>query len=135
MWDSAPQSRTDSNPRCVCYKSSSKNVHFGASAVAQWIKIHLPRQEVWVLSLVLEDPTCRGTHKLVNHKYCSPRAWELQIPSTRAATTEARISQSPCFTARKVTAMRSQYTTARERPCSPRPEEAPLTATQHNQNK
>ena len=24
MWDSAPQSRTDSNPRCVCYKSSSK---------------------------------------------------------------------------------------------------------------
>ena len=37
---------------------------------------------------------------------CS-RARELQLPSPRGATTEARVPQSPCFTTREVTAMRA----------------------------
>ena len=36
--------------------------------VAQWLKIHLPRQETWVWSLVQEDPTChRATKPMCNN--------------------------------------------------------------------
>ena len=41
----------------------------GTSLVVEWIRICLPRQETWVQSLVLEDPTCRRVAKLVLHKY------------------------------------------------------------------
>ena len=41
----------------------------GTSLVAQWLRIHLPRQGTQVRSLVWEDPTCRGATKPVCHNY------------------------------------------------------------------
>ena len=40
-----------------------------ASLVVQWLRIHLPMQETRVLSLMREDPTCRGAIKPVRHNY------------------------------------------------------------------
>ena len=37
--------------------------------VARWLKIHLPRQETQVWSLVQEDPTCRRATKPMYHNY------------------------------------------------------------------
>ena len=42
--------------------------------VAQWIRICLPVQGMWVGSLVQEDSTCRKATKLVCCKYWSPSA-------------------------------------------------------------
>ena len=42
---------------------------FGASLVAQWLRIRLPMQGTRVRSLVQEDPTCRGATKLMCHNY------------------------------------------------------------------
>ena len=39
------------------------------SLVVQWIRIHLPRQGTWVLSLVLEDFTCLRATKSMCHNY------------------------------------------------------------------
>ena len=41
----------------------------GASLVAQWLRIHLPRQETQVRTLVQEDPTCCGATKPVCQNY------------------------------------------------------------------
>ena len=41
----------------------------GASLVAQWLRIHLPRQGTQVRALVWEDPTRRGATKPVRHSY------------------------------------------------------------------
>ena len=41
----------------------------GTSLVAQWLRIHLPRQGTRVRALVREDPTCRGATKLTCHNY------------------------------------------------------------------
>ena len=38
-----------------------------ASLVAKWCRIHLPMQETWIRSLVLEDPTCLGETKPSHH--------------------------------------------------------------------
>ena len=46
-----------------------KNVPAGASLVAQWLRIRLPRQGTRVPALVREDPTCRGAAKPVRHNY------------------------------------------------------------------
>ena len=35
----------------------------------QWLRIHLPMQGTWVLSLVWEDSTCHGATKLIGHSY------------------------------------------------------------------
>jgi len=35
----------------------------------QWLRVHLPMQEIQVWSLVLEDPTCHRTAKPVRHNY------------------------------------------------------------------
>ena len=37
-----------------------KNIHPGASLVAQWERICLPMQGTQVRSLIWEDPTCLG---------------------------------------------------------------------------
>ena len=42
---------------------------WGASLVAQWLRIRLQIQETWALALVWEDPTCRGAAKPVCHNY------------------------------------------------------------------
>ena len=40
-----------------------------ASLVAQWLRIHLPRQGTRVRALVPEDPTCRRATKPACHNY------------------------------------------------------------------
>ena len=42
---------------------------FGASLVAQWLRIRLPMQGTRVRTLAWEDPTCRGAAKPVRHNY------------------------------------------------------------------
>ena len=42
-----------------------KNIHPGASLVAQWERICLPMQGTQVRSLIWEDPTCPGARKPV----------------------------------------------------------------------
>ena len=39
------------------------------SLVLQWLTIHLPMQETWVLSLLQEDSTCCGAPKPMLHNY------------------------------------------------------------------
>ena len=41
----------------------------GTSLVAQWLRIRLPMQGIWVQALVREDPTCHGATKPVCHNY------------------------------------------------------------------
>ena len=40
-----------------------------ASLVAQWLRIRLPVQGIWVRALVREDPTCCGAPRPVCHNY------------------------------------------------------------------
>ena len=42
---------------------------FGASLVAQWLRICLPMQGTRVRALVWEDPTCCGATRPVSHNY------------------------------------------------------------------
>ena len=44
-----------------------KNVHLGASLVAQWLRICLLMQGTQVRALVWEDPTCHGAAGPVSH--------------------------------------------------------------------
>ena len=58
----------------VCYESLLwwkyiKKYNFGASLVAQWLRICLPMQGTRVRALVWEDPTCRGATGPVSHNY------------------------------------------------------------------
>ena len=70
-----------------CYLKSNQRT----SLVVQWLRIHLPRQEAWVQSLLREDPTCHRATKPVRHNYW---AWALEPMShnywsPHATTTEA----------------------------------------------
>ena len=53
----------------VAYRKKIKIEGYGASLVAQWLRIHLPVQGTRVRALVREDPTCRGATKPVRHDY------------------------------------------------------------------
>ena len=46
-----------------------KTVWDWTSLVVQWLRIHLPRQETRIQSLVWEDSTCCGANKPVGHNY------------------------------------------------------------------
>ena len=46
-----------------------KNVYWGASLVAQWLRVCLPMQGTRVRALVWEDPTCHGATGPVSHNY------------------------------------------------------------------
>ena len=46
-----------------------KNLRYGASLVAQWLRIRLPMQGTRVRALVQEGPTGRGATKPVCHNY------------------------------------------------------------------
>ena len=46
-----------------------KNPGPGTSLVAQWLRIHPPKQETRVRALAQEDPTCRGATKPTCHNY------------------------------------------------------------------
>ena len=69
---------------------STSGGHTRASLVAQW-RIHLPVQKTWVRSLIREDPSCCGATEPV-HRNDWAHALETgkQLPSSHAATTEAR---------------------------------------------
>ena len=45
------------------------NCTFGASLVAQWLRICLPMQGTRVRALVWEEPTCRWATRPVSHNY------------------------------------------------------------------
>ena len=80
----------------ICRKSRIKRI-YGASLVAQWLRICLPMQGTRVWALVWEDPTCRGATGPVSHNYwacasgaCAPQQerpwqWEARAPRWRAA--------------------------------------------------
>ena len=51
------------------FLSSLETSVYGASLVAQGLKIHLSVQETWVPSLVWENPKCPRATKLVCHDY------------------------------------------------------------------
>ena len=51
------------------YPLPLSKVFWGASLVAQWLRICLPMQGTRVQSLVREDPTCCGATKPVRHNY------------------------------------------------------------------
>ena len=51
------------------HEKSQLNHCFGASFVAQWLRIHLPMQGTRVRALVREDPTCRGATKPMHDNY------------------------------------------------------------------
>ena len=42
---------------------------YGASLVAQWLRVCLPMQGTRVRALVWEDPTCHGATRPVSHNY------------------------------------------------------------------
>ena len=48
----------------------------GASLVVQWWRLHLPVQETWVQSLILEGPTCLRAMRPMRHNYW---AWALEL--------------------------------------------------------
>ena len=50
-------------------KLAFKKIDFGASLVAQWLRIRLPVQGTRVRFLVRKDPTCRGADESVRHNY------------------------------------------------------------------
>ena len=50
-------------------RRSDYKMLWGASLVAQWLRIRLPMQGTRVRALVREDPTCRGATKPVRHNY------------------------------------------------------------------
>ena len=50
-------------------KIEFKTCRLGTSLVAQWLRVHLPVQGMWVRALVQEDPTCRRATKPVRHNY------------------------------------------------------------------
>ena len=70
------------------------------SLVAQWLRICLPTQGMWVQSLGQKDSTC--------YRQLSPRT----------TTTEARKLHSPC-SAKRRHRNESPHTTARKQPRSP----------------
>ena len=64
----------DTCPNATWQSKNSKLDHW-TSLVAQWIRIHLPKQETQVQSLVQEDSTYRGATKPAYHSYrACPRA-------------------------------------------------------------
>ena len=71
--------------------------YWGASLVAQWLRVCLPMQGTRVRALVWEDPNCRRATGPVSHNYwacvsgaCAPqqerpRQWEASAPRWRVA--------------------------------------------------
>ena len=51
------------------YRMRTVKSNVGASLVAQWLGVCLPRQGTRVRALVWEDPTCRGATRPVGHNY------------------------------------------------------------------
>ena len=101
--------------------SGSKGQHLkaykcGTSLKVQWLRIHLPRQETQVGSLIQEDSTNCGTTKPKSHNYgaCYPRA---------RAPQEKLLQKSPCTTTREqppLSATREEPTCSNKDPAQPK---------------
>ena len=97
IWKDTNSSTSKNNFCNYMYRHFKNSIDFWASLVAQWLRICLPMQEIWVWALVQEDPTCRGATKPVCHNYwacasgaCAPqqerlRWWEARTPRWRVA--------------------------------------------------
>ena len=57
---------------------------YWTSLVAQWVRIHLPMQGIWVQSLVQEDPTCLKATKPVLRNYWAHPPQLLKLVHPRA---------------------------------------------------
>ena len=87
-------------------------LYVGTSRVAQWLRICLQMQGIWVQALVQEDPTCCGATKSVRHNYwacilepsshnywacilepSSHNYWSLRATTTEACVPRARAPQ------------------------------------------
>ena len=64
----------------LSYKATVIKTVWGASLVAQWLRICLPMQVTQVRVLVWEDPTCHRATRPVSHNYwaCASGACALQ---------------------------------------------------------
>ena len=80
-------------------------------------------QGTWVRALVPEDPTCCGATKPMCHNYWAC-AWEPQLLSPRAATTEACSPRARAPQQEKPPQWEALHTTTKSRPCSPQLEKA-----------
>ena len=56
-------------PSVMGRSTAIRNQEWGASLVAQWLRICMPVQGTRVWALVWEDPTCRGASGPVSHNY------------------------------------------------------------------
>ena len=67
--NSCPRSHISGGAWIPRYSPSILKVGYGASLVAQWLRIRLPVQGTQVRALVQEDATCRGATKPMRHNY------------------------------------------------------------------
>ena len=95
---------------------------WGASLVAQWLRIRLPMQGTGVRALVQEDPTCRRATKPVCHNYwaCALQPACRNSWSPRAATTGAHALQQEKPLQWEARALQGKplLTATRESPCT-----------------
>ena len=108
-----------------------KNGPFGASLMAQWLRIRLPMQGTRVRALVREDPTCRGATKPVCHNY-----WACTVePSccnywARVPQLLKRVCLEPVLCNREATAMKSPCTSTKSSPRSLQLERKPTCSNE-----
>ena len=121
----------------------SQNRNVRTFLVAQWLRIHLPKQGTRVRAPVQEDPTCRGASKPMHHNYrdctlepashnywaCKPQLLSLRFTTTETHVPRARAPQQkkpPQWEARAL---------QQSRPHSPQLRESPRAAmkTQRSQ--
>ena len=93
---------------------------YGASLVAQWLRICLLMQETRVRALVWEDPTCRGATKPMRHNYwaCALEPTSHNYWSPRATTTEARVRRACALQQQKPPRWEACTATKSSPPCS-----------------
>jgi len=67
---------------------SKKKERRGTSLVAQWLGVHLPKQETWLQSPVQKDPSCCRATKLMSCNYwslCTPTNSSFHSPQLEKA--------------------------------------------------
>ena len=79
---------------CISVNLTLSLRKWGASLVAQWLRIHLPTRGTRVRALVQEDPTCCGATKPVCHNYW---ACALQPASHNYGAREPQLLKPKCL--------------------------------------
>ena len=96
-----------------------------AFLVAQWLRIHLPRQGTQVQALVREDPTCRGATKPVRHNYW---ACALEPVSHNYWAHVPQLLKSTCLEL----VLHNKRSHRNEKPAHRNEEQPPITATRES---